>query len=59
MTKAASIEEIKKQQKKLQIAYDKATAKMQEAKSVHAEKKTELVNFNYKYGRVITLMNED
>lgn len=56
---AVDMKDIMKQQKALQTAYDKASVKMQEAKSVHAEKKTELVNFNYKYGRVITLMNED
>lgn len=59
MTKAVSVKDIKKQQDALQKDYTVAQGAMQDALGKLAEKKTALVDFNNKYGRVIKLMEED
>lgn len=59
MTKALSVKSIVVQQQKLQEEYNKASVAAQKARVTLVEKKSELVSFNNKYGRVIKLMNED
>jgi hypothetical protein len=59
MTDAVSIKTIKAKQDALQEEYNEASQAFYDAKGKLAEKKTALIEFNNKYGRVIAMMEED
>jgi hypothetical protein len=59
MTNAISVATLIAGQDALHKEYEQAKSVLQEAQSLFAEKKSALVKFNNKYGRVIAMMNED
>lgn len=59
MTNAVSVAEISKQHESLYAAFVEAQGALQDAKGRYAEKKAIYCAYHSKYGRVLTLMEED
>lgn len=59
MTKAISVDDLIKEQVALLEEYEIARLAMHDARDEHKQKKTALIKFNNKYGRVIAMMTED
>jgi len=59
VTAAITGKDLKPRQKALQTKYDKAATAFYSAQAALAKAKDELVAFNNKYSRVLTVLNED